>query len=358
MKVTPILGGDRLAIARILDANCQFLGDGRLLKGQIQALGYVALCAAALLTVAGSNPYANAPSGSKLCGRIQSEEFATPSVPIKGGIFAMGSDKHHPEERPRRDIVVSDFDIDRHEVTNAEFEAFVDATGYVTVAERPVDPALYPNAPAELLEAGSFVFRRPETAIDLADFHQWWTYMPGASWRHPEGVGSSIAERQNHPVVHVVHADALAYAHWKGRDLPTEAEWEYAARGGQDTDYSWGNDRIPDGTWQANVWQGLFPISNKLIDGFEGTAPAGCYMPNGYGLFDMAGNVWEITADDYADFRGPQPGMKTVKGGSHLCGENYCDRYRPSARQPASADAGASHIGFRTIKRISGADGT
>lgn len=277
-----------------------------------------------------------------------------PSVQIKGSAFMMGSDTRHPEERPRRQAWVLNIEIDRYEVTNAGFAEFVAATGYVTVAERPADPALYPGAPPELLKAGSFVFAQPETAIDLADFRQWWRFVPDANWRQPEGPGSTVKGRGEHPVVHVVYQDAMAYAQWKGRDLPTEAEWEFAAKGGNDTDYSWGNDRLANGQWQANVWQGLFPLSNKLADGFEGTSPVGCFMPNGYGLFDMAGNVWEITKDDYSDLRGPQKGMKTIKGGSHLCGENYCDRYRPSARQPASTDAGASHIGFRTVKRLSG----
>jgi len=265
----------------------------------------------------------------------------------------MGSEKHHPEERPARSVTVGDFWIDRTEVTNTEFAAFVAATGYVTVVERPVDPVKYAAAPPELRSPGSIVFRQPNTIANLVDPRQWWAYVPGTSWRHPEGPGSSIDDRLDHPVVHVTHADALAYARWRGNDLPTEAEWEFAARGGLDGKaYTWGDEKLPGGTWQANTWQGIFPLSNQIADGYEGTAPVGCYQPNGYGLFDMAGNVWEITADDYRDLRGPQPEMKVVKGGSHLCADNFCYRYRPSGRQPASIDVGASHIGFRTIRRI------
>lgn len=273
-------------------------------------------------------------------------------IEIRGGQFRMGSNRHFPEERPERQAEVRPFWIDRHEVTNAQFAAFVAATGHVTVAERPVDPKLFPGAPPELLQPGGFVFHQPEGNVAASDFRQWWRYRPGANWRHPEGPGSGIAERMNHPVVHVAHEDALAFARWLGRDLPTEAEWEFAARGGLDgKEYVWGNEKTPAGVWQANVWQGRFPVSNQLLDGFPGTAPVGCFDVNGYGLADMAGNVWELTADDYADLRGRQAGMKVVKGGSHLCSDNYCFRYRPSARQPAAMDSGTSHIGFRTIVR-------
>lgn len=280
-------------------------------------------------------------------------ELNFPGVRIRGGSFLMGSDRNHPEERPQRPVSVGDFWIDTCEVTNAQFAAFVKATGYVTVAERPVDPAKYPGATPEQLKPGSIVFKRPDSVAGMADFRQWWALTPGASWKNPEGPASSLEGRWNHPVVHVTHEDAQAYARWLGRELPTEAEWEYAARGGLDgKEYTWGDEKSPSGVWQVNAWQGIFPISNQLTDGYEGTAPVSCYMPNGYGLFDMAGNVWELTADDYADQRGIQPAMKVVKGGSHLCADNFCYRYRPSARQPASTDTGASHIGFRTIKRM------
>jgi formylglycine-generating enzyme len=273
-------------------------------------------------------------------------------VSVPGGRFAMGSDRHFPEERPQRMVQVGSFKIDRHEVTNAQFAAFVAATGYVTVAERPVDAAKYPGAPPELLQPGGFVFEQPKTETLANDFRAWWRYRPGAFWRAPEGPGSTLEGRLNHPVVHVAHEDAAAYATWLGRDLPTEAEWEFAARGGLEAaEYVWGHEKTPSGTWQANVWQGRFPMSNRLLDGFPGTAPVGCFETNGYGLADMAGNVWELTRDDYVDRRGAQPGMKVAKGGSHLCADNYCFRYRPSARQPAATDSGTVHIGFRTVLR-------
>lgn len=273
-------------------------------------------------------------------------------VRVAAGRFRMGSDRHFPEERPARDAQVGTFLIDRHEVTNAQFARFVAATGHVTVAERPVDAARYPGAPAELLQPGGFVFHQPEANATLADFRLWWRYRPGADWRHPEGPGSGIADRMNHPVVHVTREDALAYARWLGRDLPTEVEWEFAARGGlEGKEFAWGDEKTPSGQWQANVWQGRFPVSNRMLDGFAGTAPVGCFERNGFGLADMAGNVWELTKDDYADLRGPQAGMAVVKGGSHLCADNYCFRYRPSARQPAALDSGTVHIGFRTVLR-------
>ncbi len=276
-------------------------------------------------------------------------------VRLDGGRFLMGSDRHFPEERPARSAEVGIFWIDRHEVTNAQFKRFVDATGYVTVAERPVDASRYPGAPAELLQPGGFVFHQPEGPVSPADFRAWWRYRPGASWRQPEGPGSKITDRMNHPVVHVTRDDALAYARWLGRDLPTEAEWEFAARGGLDgKEYVWGEEKTPSGQWQANVWQGRFPVSNQMLDGFAGTAPVGCFDQNGFGLGDMAGNVWELTRDDYRDLRGPQADMAVVKGGSHLCSDNYCFRYRPSARQPAALDSGTAHIGFRTVMRDGG----
>lgn len=292
------------------------------------------------------------------CAAVPSTSTAPPDattgmILIDGGQFTMGSDVSHPEERPARIATVGSFWIDRHEVTNAEFAAFVAATGYVTAAERPLDPALYPGIDPELLKPGAMVFVMPESVADQVDISQWWQYLAGADWRHPEGPGSSIEGRLLHPVVHVTRDDALAYAQWLGRDLPTEAEWEFAARGGIDAaDYVWGDEKVPEGEWQANAWQGVFPVINQVIDGYEGTAPVGCYDANGYGLYDMAGNVWELTKDDYADSRGPQPGMAVIKSGSYLCSEDFCFRYRPSARQPAALDVGASHTGFRTVLRV------
>lgn len=333
---------------------------------RISSPSLVALTSAAIAfgTIFGVVPFhvseaENTASGAralKPCEAVSNDLVATADpaeVLVRGGTFQMGSNRNHPEERPQRAATVGDFWIDTYEVTNSQFSAFIRATNYATVVERPVDPARYPGATEEQLKPSSIVFKRPERVLGMVDFRQWWAYTPGASWKHPEGPASSLDGRWNHPVVHIAYEDALAYARWRGRELPTEAEWEYAARGGLDEkEYTWGDEKTPSGVWQANAWQGLFPISNQLTDGYEGTAPVGCYMPNGIGLFDMAGNVWEITTDDYADLRGPQPGMKVIKGGSHLCADNFCYRYRPSARQPATTDVGTSHIGFRTIKRV------
>jgi sulfatase modifying factor 1 len=276
-------------------------------------------------------------------------------VRIEGGSFTMGSDNSRPEEAPARPAEVGAFWIDRYEVTNEEFAAFVEATGYVTVAERPADPAANPGIDPSLLVPGAVVFITPANVTNMEDISQWWNYVPGADWRHPEGPDSSIEGRETYPVVAVTREDALAYAQWLGRDLPTEAEWEFAARGGiSDAEYVWGDDKIPGGEWQANAWQGVFPVIDEVKDGFAGSAPVGCFSANGYGLYDMAGNVWELTSDDYADLRGMRPGMVVIKGGSYLCADNYCLRYRPAARQPASFDVGTNHIGFRTVLRDDG----
>ncbi|MDZ4735129.1 MAG: formylglycine-generating enzyme family protein [Rhodospirillaceae bacterium] len=273
-------------------------------------------------------------------------------VRIDGGRFTMGSDEFHPEEMPLRNVEVGPFWIDRHEVTNAQFAAFVEATGYVTVTGRPADPVANPGIDPALLVPGAIVFEAPEGVTDMVDIGQWWRFVPGADWRHPEGPESSIEGRESHPVVHVTREDALAYAHWLGRDLPTEAEWEFAARGGiEGADFVWGDEEVPQGQWQANGWQGVFPVINQVMDGYEATAPVGCFDANGFGLYDMAGNVWEIVKDDYSDRRGPQPGMTVIKGGSYLCSDDFCLRYRPAARQPAALDVGTSHVGFRTVLR-------
>ena len=315
-------------------------------------------CLAAVAGQLGNQPQGVSEAQTGKCATYSGVPKVTDGSPagmvrISGGEFLMGSDRHHPEERPARRVSVGAFLIDRHEVTNAQFAEFVKATGYVTMVERPVDAQKYKGAQPDLLKSGSIVFRTPPNVSGMSDMTQWWAYTPGTNWRQPEGPGTNIAKRMNHPVVHVTHEDALAYARWKGNDLPTEAEWEFAARGGLDAnEYTWGNEKVPSGKWQANTWQGIFPLSNEIADGYEGTSPVGCYDPNGFGLWDMAGNVWEITADDYRDQRGPQRDMKVVKGGSHLCADNFCFRYRPSGRQPASTDVGTSHIGFRTIRRI------
>ncbi|MFF1876919.1 formylglycine-generating enzyme family protein [Leifsonia sp. NPDC058230] len=304
----------------------------------------------------------------------------TGMVWLPGGTFTMGSDSHYPEEAPAHTVAVGPFWIDPLAVTNEQFGAFVTATGYVTVAERRPDPADYPGASEEMLVPASTVFVQPAHRVDLANPYNWWTYVPGAQWRHPQGPDSSIAGLHDHPVVHVAWEDVLAYATWAGKELPTEAEWEFAARGGLDgAPYAWGDEFTPGGKAMANTWQGEFPIENTRVDGFERTAPVGSFPPNGYGLMDMIGNVWEWTADWYGPHEhmahaccsvdnphgarpedSVDPAMhgitiprKVMKGGSHLCAPNYCQRYRPAARMPQHLDTGTSHLGFRCIVRAS-----
>jgi formylglycine-generating enzyme required for sulfatase activity len=287
-------------------------------------------------------------------------------VLIPGGTFAMGSDRQRPEERFTHAVRVDGFWIDRHEVTNAQFKRFVDATGYVTLAERGPDPKAHAGLSEELRTPGSALFVVP--ARFGRDMSDWWRYVKGASWREPEGPGSSITGKENHPVVHIAYEDAAAYARWLGRELPTEAQWEFAARGGREGEPDWTSAFAEDGTPIANTWQGVFPVYNTAEDGFGGTAPVGCYPANGYGLYDMIGNVWEWTSDwylpghpkDAADnatgpglldlrlARGEMP-KRVIKGGSYLCSSNYCARYRPTARQPQEADLSAGHVGFRTV---------
>lgn len=274
-------------------------------------------------------------------------------VALPGGRFLMGSDRHYPEEEPLREVTVGAFAIQRHTVTNAQYRRFVTATGYVTVAERPLTEREFPHLKPEERKPGSLVFRQPAAVSNLADLNQWWQWTPGASWRAPTGPGSSAAP--NHPVVHIAYEDAMAYARWAGQDLPTEAEWEYAARGGlQGAPYAWGHTARPGGRPAANHWQGSFPIEDSGEDGFKGVAPVGCFPPNGFGLYDMTGNVWQLTKDDYADGSGPRAGMKVIKGGSYLCADNFCGRYRPAARSPHGIDTGLQHVGFRTVWRGQG----
>jgi formylglycine-generating enzyme required for sulfatase activity/uncharacterized membrane protein YkvA (DUF1232 family) len=300
---------------------------------------------------------------------------------IPGGTFRMGSEDFYPEEGPVHEVSVDGFWMDRHIVTNEQFARFVKATGYVTVAERELNPADYPGAPAENLVPGALVFQKSKGPVDLTDYRNWWVWTPGTSWRHPLGPRSSITGVEQHPVVHVAYEDAEAYARWAGKELPTEAEWERAARGGlEGKKFTWGDEPFPGGKAMANSWQGEFPWQNQLLDGFAGTSPVGSFPANGYGLFDMAGNVWEWTSDWYVhhhaneivqaccgpavnprisssqksfDPRQPQVRIprRVVKGGSHLCAPNYCLRYRPAARQPQMIDTGMSHIGFRCIMR-------
>jgi formylglycine-generating enzyme len=278
----------------------------------------------------------------------------------------VGSDYHYAEEGPAKAVSVAEFWIMPRQVTNTQFSEFVDATAYVTVAERQLSAADYPDAPEENLQPGSMVFRRTPGPVDLRHLSQWWTWTPGASWRHPVGPRSSIDKRMDHPVVHIAYQDAETYAAWAGLALPTEAEWEIAARGGLDgAVYTWGDEPEQSGQRLANYWHGEFPW--RPDPGYGRTAPVGSYPPNPYGLYDMAGNVWEWTSDWYAgtrdgdscceaasyDPRQPQFRVprKVIKGGSFLCADNYCLRYRPAARRPQMVDTGMSHIGFRCIKR-------
>jgi formylglycine-generating enzyme required for sulfatase activity len=279
---------------------------------------------------------------------------------LPGGSFRMGDERFYPEERPVREVSVDGFWIDEAPVTVAQFRRFVKQTGYVTVAERPLDPADYPDADPALLKPGSLVFRGSRGPVDLSDSSNWWEYVPGASWERPEGPGSDTYSRARHPVVHVAAEDAEAYAQWAGKALPTEAEWEYAARGGLDgARFAWG-DEI-EAPLLANFWQGEFPWQNLLEDGWAGTSPVGSFPRNGYGLVDMTGNVWEWTTDAFETptVASPccSPGQterfprRVIKGGSHLCAPNYCLRFRPAARQGETIDTSTSHIGFRCIVR-------
>jgi formylglycine-generating enzyme len=281
---------------------------------------------------------------------------------VPGGDFAMGSEDFYPEEAPVRRVEVEAFWIDERPVTVGQFRRFVTQTGYVTVAERPLDPALYPDADPALLVPGSLVFRPARSPVDLSDFRHWWSYTPGATWERPEGPASDTYTRGRHPVTQVAYEDAEAYAAWAGKALPTEAEWEYAARGGLDgRAFAWGDELAPDGRMLANSWQGEFPWQNLMLDGYAGTSPVGAFPPNGYGLYDMTGNVWKWTRDPFAASHGDAAccgptaderiPRRIIKGGSHLCAPNYCLRFRPAARQGEAVDTSTGHIGFRCVVR-------
>ena len=297
----------------------------------------------------------------------------TELVALPGGSFRMGSTQFYPEEAPVHSATVAAFAVERHPVTNAQFAEFVADTGYVTVAEQTPDPALYPGAAPQDLVPGSLVFRPTSGPVDLRDWRQWWDWVPGANWRHPFGPDSGIEDRLDHPVVQVAYPDAAAYAHWAGRRLPSEAEWEYAARGGATTTYAWSDDVALGGQLMANTWQGRFPYRNDGALGWVGTSPVGTFPANGFGLVDMIGNVWEWTTTQFdAHHRldgpvesccgppgaawpatsdlAPDPAInQTLKGGSHLCAPEYCLRYRPAARSPQSQDSATTHIGFRCV---------
>ena len=299
---------------------------------------------------------------------------------IPSTIYQMGSSDHYPEERPVNRVTVDGFWMDRYPVTNERFARFVEATGHTTFAEIPPDPAQYPGALPHMLYAGSLVFVQPAGPVDRRNIGNWWTYMRGADWRHPEGRETSLLDRENHPVVHVTFSDAEAFARWEGKALPTEAERELAARGRlEGATYAWGEMLLVNGRHVANTWQGEFPWENLTEDGYEGTSPVDAFPPNGYGLHDMIGNVWEWTTDWYRPKHGTeilkaccaprnphgareedsydpsQPEIriprKMIKGGSHLCAPNYCRRYRPAARFPEPIDTSTCHLGFRCIVR-------
>jgi formylglycine-generating enzyme required for sulfatase activity len=297
--------------------------------------------------------------------------------------FRMGSDVHYREEAPAHRVAVSGFWIDRYQVTNEDYARFVEHTDYVTVAERPLTPAEFPDAPPENLVPGSLVFTRTDGPVDLRHLNLWWRWTPGACWRHPDGPRSGLDGRESNPVVHVAYEDAVAYARWAGKDLPTEAEWECAARGGlEGAEYAWGDQQLPDREYPGNWWQGRFPCENVAADGYEDLAPVGAFRPNRFGLHEMTGNAWEWTSDWYTsrhpadpdkpccvpqdprggavessyDRRQPQFRVprRVIKGGSYLCADSYCKRYRPAARRPQMIDTGMSHIGFRCVARAAG----
>jgi formylglycine-generating enzyme len=307
--------------------------------------------------------------------RSPHSEAGTELVWIPGGTFQMGSNHHYPEESPCHEVSVAPFWIDATAVSNDEFARFVATTGYLSAAERPA-PGLgaAPWRATAALITGSRVFRRP--AVNAHQAESWWSYIPGASWRAPEGPGSSIESRGEHPVVHVTFADALAYASWAGKELPTEAEWEFAARGGlEGRSYCWGDELAPGGQQMANLWQGPFPWHHLVRNGLEGTAPVRSFPPNGYGLYQMCGNTWEWTCEWFKPYTLSSPNdprwclaasgggpmepidrkaqwrRKVLKGASYLCGPSNCRRYRPAARWPLRVDASACDIGFRCVIR-------
>ena len=299
------------------------------------------------------------------------DTVAPKMVWIAGTTFEMGSqDPAFPDAQPVHKVTVDGFWMDEHEVTNAEFAAFVKATGYVTVAERPLNPADFPGVPAENVVPGSGVFTPTATAVPLDNPLQWWRYVPGASWKNPNGPQTSIKGQPNHPVIHVSYEDAAAYAHWAGKRLPTEAEWEVAAQGGKGRrQYYWGDELKPQGRWMANIYQGSFPDNNTGEDGFLGLAPVKSFPPNAYGLYDIDGNVWEWCSDYYRpDYyahspqknpRGPadsfdpdEPGVikRVQRGGSFLCSDQYCVRYKPGSRGKGEPSSGSDNLGFRCVK--------
>ena len=329
---------------------------------------------------AASNP--PPPAGQAVFARAEERGTVPARVPknmvwVPGGDFLMGSEDFYPEERPVQARTVPGLWVDHHPVTNAEFRRFVKDTGHLTTAETAPSAADFPEASHDQLVPGSLVFTPPDRAVPLHDFRAWWSWVPGAQWRHPEGPRSTLHGRERHPVVHVSQADAAAYAAWAGKNLPIEAEWEYAARGGlEGATYAWGNTLTVRARTMANIWHGRFPHENLALDGFERTSPVGSFPPNGYGLVDVCGNVWEWTISSFTPDHGlaGRPGARpaerpccgptsptrpvddrlVIKGGSHLCAPNYCLRYRPAARQAQTRDTSTSHLGFRCVLRPGG----
>lgn len=288
---------------------------------------------------------------------------------IPAGSFVMGATNGQPDEIPMHTVELNGFWMDKYEITNQKFDEFVKATEHVTVSEKTPSPADFPGVPPENLKPGSIVFVAPGFDVPLNNHMAWWGYEHYASWRQPEGRDSNIEERMDHPVVHVAWFDAMAFCKWIGKRLPTEAEWEFASRGPENLPYTWGTEKMPDGKWNANIFQGSFPNSDTAVDGYRGTAPIGKFAPNPHGLYDMAGNVWEWCSDWYMpDYykkspaknpTGPEesydpnePGVwkKVNRGGSYLCNDVYCSGYRPAMRMKTSPDTGIGHTGFRCVK--------
>lgn len=382
-----------LAIGLGLLAGCGGEGSGKteVSKSDSSVTSHAASCGkigSRATAVAGTaEPAKNSFSGSdaELINSLAAQAKEMPMHLVRGGTFDMGSngDKWSlPREFPQHKVRVNSFYIDEHEVTNAEFAAFVKATGYVTIAEKPADwdelkkqlPPGTPKPPDDKLAPGSLVFVAPASVQNLNDVSQWWQFVYGANWKHPSGPGSNIADKPNFPVVHVSYLDAQAYAKWVGKRLPTEAEWEFAARGGlKDQSYPWGSEHVEAGKPKCNFWTGTFPTKNTQADGFYYSAPVESFQPNGYGLYDMAGNVWEICSDFfdetyYASFasnsvaidphgpskpnysQDPYAKVHVVRGGSFLCNDSYCASYRVSSRMTISEDTGLMHTGFRLVR--------
>ncbi len=290
-----------------------------------------------------------------LSALVAGEPAEIEMVEVPGGTVMIGQADMLPEEQPPHEVTVEPLRFGKTEVTNVQYAAFVEATGYVTVAERPLDPANFPGADPAMLVPGSVVFTPPPPGVEAANWQGWWRYVPGASWKHPGGPDTDLQGKDHMPVVQIAYEDAVAFADWAEARLPTEAEWEAAARGGlAGQKYVWGDESRPEGKLLANFWQGEFPTENTEADGYRLVAPVGSFEPNGYGLYDMAGNVWEWTSTPWSPSHAegaPQFDIaRVIKGGSFLCADSYCHRYRPAGRSPGAIDTGLSHLGFRVVK--------